>query len=169
MKKRIAIGAVVLIFLIVISFGAVRLFSDHSRVADGRYQIQNNAAYPDAYILVEDGQAQFFHIDLNELYKDSIVEKYLYYLKNHKNQKITVSEENQIKDTIDLNAQFCETKFVLDYSEENYNFCDEEGIYHYNFGFITENSYLSYEYDWKNRSITLDREETGLIEFYKKK
>ena len=78
MKKRIAIGAVVLIFFIVISFGAARLFSDHSRVADGRYQIQNNAAYPDAYILVEDGQAQFFHIDLNELYKDSIVEKYLY-------------------------------------------------------------------------------------------
>jgi len=86
-------------------------------------------------------------------------------LKNHQNQKLTALEENQIKDTIDLNAQFCETKFVLDYSEENYNFCDEKGLYHYNFGFITEDSYLSYEYDWENRSITLDREETGLIEF----
>lgn len=165
MIKKFVIAAVVLIFLTVISFGAVRLFSDHSKIADGRYQIQNNVVYPDAYILVEDGQAQFFHIDLNELYKESIVEDYLNYQKNYKKQKLTASEEKQVRDEIDLNAQFCETKFVLDYSKENYNICDEEGLYHYNFGFITEISYLSYEYDWKKRSITLDREETGPIEF----
>lgn len=165
MIKKLVIGAVVLIFIIAISFGAIRLFSDHSKVADGKYQIQNNAVYPDAYILVEDGQAQFFHIDLNELYKESIVEDYLNYLKNYKKQKLTASEEKQVRDAIDLNEQFCETKFVLDYSKENYNICDEEGYYHYNFGFITEISYLSYEYDWKKRSITLDREETGPIEF----
>lgn len=165
MIKKLVIGAVVLIFLIAISFGALRLFADHSKVADGRYQIQNNVVYPDAYILVEDGQAQFFHIDLNELYKESIVEDYLNYLKNYKKQELTASEEKQVRDAIDLNAQFCETKFVLDYSEENYNFCDEEGLYHYNFGFITEGSYLSYEYDWENRSITLNHEEAGRIEF----
>lgn len=165
MIKKFVIAAVVLIFLTVISFGAVRLFSDHSKIADGKYQIQNNVVYPDAYILVEDGQAQFFHIDLNELYKESIVEDYLDYLKNYKKKILTASDEKQVRDAIDLNAQFCETKFVLDYSEENYNFCDEEGLYHYNFGFITEISYLSYEYDWKKRSITLDREETGPIEF----
>lgn len=165
MKKKVVLDMVVLMFLTVSVFCAVRLFSDHSKVVDGRYQIQNNAAYPDAYILVEDGQAQFFHIDLNKLYKKTIVERYLNYLKNYKKQKLTALEEKQVGDVIDLNAQFCDTKFVLDYSEEKYNFCDEEGIYHYNFGFITEDSYLSYEYDWKNRSITLDREEAGLIEF----
>lgn len=106
MIKKAVLGTVILIFLTVISFGAVRLFSDHSKVADGKYQIQNNETYPNAYILVEDGQAQFFNIDLNESGK---------------------------------------------------------GLY--NFGNITEIDYLSYEYDGKKHSITLNREEAGLIEF----
>lgn len=141
------------------------MFSDHTKVADGTYQIQNNATYPDAYIVVEDGEAQFFNIDLNELYKDDIVEKYIMYLKNYKNQSVTSADEEQIKNSIDLNERFCKTKFALDYSEENYNFVDDRGIGNYNFGTITDISYLSYEYDWKNQSITLNREDAELIKF----
>lgn len=164
MKQKIKIILVV-VLIAIISFGGIWIFSDHSKVKDGTYEIQNNTTYPDAYIVVDNGEAQFVNIDLNALYKDTIVEDYLSYLKNYKNQKLSSLDEEKIKDSIDLNAQFCETKFVLDYSRES-DFVDE-GIGHYSFGAITDISYLSYQYDWKKGSITLDRPEAGLIEFRK--
>lgn len=166
MKQKIKIIAVVVVIAI-ISLGGIWFFSDHSKVKDGTYMIQNNTTYPDAYIVVDNGKAQFFNIDLNALYKDTIVEDDLLYLKNYKNQKLSSLDEEKVKDSIDLNAQFCETKFVLDYSRKSDLFDEDEGIGYYSFGAITDISHLSYQWDWKKRSITLTRPEAGLIEFRK--
>ncbi len=164
-KRNVIIVISATVILALAALGAW-LFSDHSEIKDGIYKIQNNTTYPDAYIAVKDGKAQFFNIDLNALYKDSIVEDYFRYMEGYKKQKLSDSDKEQIKQSIDLNKQFCDSEFVLDYSEENYNLFDTEtGIGLYNFGMITDISYLSYEYDWKKRTITLNRQETELIVF----
>ena len=154
--KRIVIIVVVLIAFIALTAGAIKLFSDHTEVAEGTYKVQNNTHYPDAYLVVNDGKAQFFNIDLNALYKDDIATYYIDYLKTN-NPQLSGEEEKEVRDAIDLNKMFCESEFPLDYDPEKSNFIDEEGIAHYNFGWVTEMSYLSYEYDWKKETITLDR------------
>ena len=120
--------------------------------------------YPDAYIEVKDGKAQIFNIDLNDLYKDGIVERYIEYLGQER--EIKSSEKKEIENAIDLNKQFCDVSFVLDYEGPG-NFVDSNGICIYNFGFITEIDCFAYEYDWKNKSITLVRPEAGRIVFKK--
>lgn len=105
MKKKIKIIAAVAA-IAVISFWGIWYFSDHSKVKDGTYKIQNNTAYPDAYIVIDNGEAQFFNIDLNALYKDTIAEDYLAYLKHYKKQKLSSYDEEKVKDSIDLNARF---------------------------------------------------------------
>lgn len=116
--------------------------------------------------MIDNGEAQFFNIDLNALYKDTIVEDYLAYLKYYKKQKLSSYDEEKVKDSVDLNAQFCERKFVLDYRESDL-FDEDEGIGYYSFGGIIDISHLSYLYDWRKQSITLNRPEAGLIEFSK--
>lgn len=114
--------------------------------------------------MIDNGEAQFFNIDLNALYKDTIVEDYLAHLKYYKKQKLSSYDEEKVKDSIDLNAQFCERKFVLNYRESDVL---DEGIGYYSFGGITDISHLSYLYDWRKQSITLNRPEAGLIKFSK--
>jgi len=160
MKKVIVIIAIVLVAVL----GAVGIyyFSGHAEVAEGIYKVEGYERYPDAYIEVKDGTAQFFNIDLNALYKDEIVERYIKSL----NRDITVSERKEIENSIDLNKQFCDVSFVLDYNSPG-NFVNSDGIGEYNFGFVTEIDYLAYEYDWKAKNITLVRGEAGRIVFKK--
>ena len=54
--------------------------------------------------MIDNGEAQFFNIDLNALYKDTIVEDYLAYLKYYKKQKLSSYDEEKVKDSVDLNA-----------------------------------------------------------------
>lgn len=167
MKKIIKL-AVIIMVVIIFGVAGVYFFSDHTEVADGKYWIQDNQTYPDAYIEIKDGKAQFFNIDLNALYKENIAEDYILYLKNYKKQVLSSAEEDKIKNAIDLNAQFCDSSFTLDYSNDNDNYVDESGLGQYNFGYVTDISFLSYEYNWKNRTITLTREEAGRIQFKRK-
>ena len=165
MKKLIVIIAIVLVAIL----GAVGIyyFSDHTEVAEGVYKVEGYEKYPDAYIEVKDGTAQFFNIDLNALYKENIVKCYIESIERER--EITVSEKKEIENSIDLNQQFCDASFVLDYKPENANSINSDGIGMYNFGFITKMDYLAYEYDWKTKTITLVRPEAGRIVFKKNK
>jgi len=163
MKKVIVIIAIVLV--VVLGVVGIYYFSDHTEVAEGIYKVQEYEKYPDAYIEVKDGKAQFFNIDLNALYKENIVKCYIESIERER--KITSSEKKEIENSIDLNKQFCDVSFVLDYKLENANSINSDGIGMYNFGFVTEMDYLAYEYDWKNKSITLVRPEAGRIVFKK--
>ena len=165
MKKYINI-AMVVILIVMVGVAVVWLYVNRTKVADGKYKIQDNSTYPNAYIIVKNGEAQFFNIDLNAMYKDSIVEDAIRYEKYYKKKKLSRRDEQNIRDSIDLNKQFCNKRVILNYSSENYNsYDDDSGIGHYNFGMITPTDYLSYEYDWKNGSIKLDREDAELMEF----
>lgn len=162
--KYVKIAVVVILFAMV-CVGVVWLYTNRTKVANGKYEIQNNSTYPDAYIIVEDGEAQFFNIDLNAMYKDDIVEDAIAYEK-YKKKKLSSYDEQNIEDSIDLNRQFCDNKVALDYSLENCNsYDDDSGIGHYNFGWITDMSYLYYEYDWKNGSIKLSQGDTQPVVF----
>lgn len=165
MKKIVII--VVLIVFIALTVGAIRLFSDHTEVAEGTYEIKNNTKYPKAYLVVKDGKAQFFNIDLNALYKDGIVTYYIEFLKT-KNSQFSSEDEKEVRNSIDLNKMFCESEFSLNYEQDKGNFIDEEGIAHYNFGWVTEVSYLSYEYNWKKKTITLDQIGSPYVVFKRK-
>lgn len=168
MKKTVKVTVIISLLAVVILMG-MRFWDKRAEVKEGTYYIQNNTVYPEAYIVVKEGKAQLFNIDLNELYKDEIVERYISYLENYKEQNVLNSEKMRIKETINLNAKFCESEFVLDYSEENYNLFDTyAGIGHYNFGKITDIDYLGYDYDWKKGSITLIRDEARPIVFKRK-
>ncbi len=165
MKKVVGFLGVFIIIAIVTCIG-IWLFGDHSQVKEGIYRSQNSSKYPNAYIVVEDGTAQFYNIDLNEMYKAEIVEHYINYLEGYKEQVLSNSDKASIKEEIDLNAQFCQSKFVLDYSKEKINYYDEEAkVYHYNFGDITDVDYLSYDYDWEKNTITLTRDTNNEIIF----
>ena len=160
MKKVIVIIAIVLVAIL----GAVGIyyFSDHTEVAEGVYKVEGYEKYPDAYIVIKDGTAQIFNIDLNDLYKDGIVERYIEYLGQER--EITSSERKKIENSIDLNQQFCDVSVDLDYNSPG-NFVNSDGIGEYNFGFVTEIDYFAYEYDWKTKTITLVRPEAGRIVF----
>ena len=158
--------AVVVIFFAVICVGVVWLYANRAKVANGKYKIQDNSTYPNAYIIVENGEAQFFNIDLNALYKDGIVENRIAYEEYFKKNKISSHDEQNLRDSIDLNKQFCDNKVTLDYSSKNANSYDEDsGIGYYNFGWVTPTNYLSYEYDWKKASIKLNMDDEQLVEF----
>ena len=161
MKKVIVIIAIVLVVLGVVG---IYYFSGHAEVAEGIYKVQEYEKYPEAYIEVKDGKAQFFNIDLNALYKENIVKCYIESIERER--KITSSEKKEIENSIDLNKQFCDVSFVLDYNSPG-NFVNSDGIGEYNFGFVTEIDYLAYEYDWKAKNITLVRGEAGRIVFKK--
>lgn len=165
MRKYLKIAAVIILFAM-ICVGVVWLYINRTKVADGKYKIQDNSTYPNAYIIVEDGEAQFFNIELNAMYKDDIVDDAIRYEKYYKKRELSSDDEQNIRDSIDLNKQFCDNKVTLDYSPENFNcYDDESGIGRYNFGWITDINYLSYEYDWKNGSITLNQADTRPVVF----
>lgn len=165
MKKVVGVLCVFVIIAIVTCTG-IWLFGDHSQVKEGIYRSQNSSKYPNAYIVVEDGTAQFYNIDLNEMYKAEIVENYIDYLVNYKEHVLSSSDKKEIKEAIDLNGQFCQKKIILNYEKENSNYYDETlDIYNYNFGYVTDVDYLAYDYDWKKDTITLTRDDDENIVF----
>lgn len=166
MNKIIA-AIIVAAALILVGMTGYYLFRDTSKPGDGVYKVVDCEEYPDAYIKIESGKAQFFNIDLNARYKKDVVSRYITYLERYKKQKLTKEIKREISDAVDVNKMFCDTPFKLDYSEENYNSRDEEErhLYHYNFGFIVERYYLSYMYDSGEKTITLNQSEMIPITF----
>lgn len=162
MNKIIAAAAVTAALFIVGATGYY-LFRDTSRPKDGVYKAVDCEEYPGAYLRIGDGEAQFFNIDFNARYKKEAVSHYLTYLEKYKKQKLTKKMKKEISDAVDVNEMFCKRPFRLDFSEENYNFRDEDErhLYHYNFGFIVELFYVSYTYDSKENTITLDQ--SGMV------
>lgn len=164
-KKKVAI----VFFVTVVVFGIVGYFvwKDDPEVKSGIYKVENFQKYPEAYIEVQDGEAQFVNIDLNELYKAEMVEHYIQYLTNANDGTVTEKERKEIEESIDLNKMFCEKSFVLDYSKINMQDDQNRHLYYYTFGFVTKVDNMAYAYNAKEKSIILDWSEENPIVFRK--
>ena len=159
---KVVITIAVIVFLVLFE---IWFMSDHGQVKEGTYYAVNSASYPEAYIVVQDGFVQFFNIDLNEMYKQQIVNRYITYMEGHKERKLTEKEKKQIENAIDLNERFCDSKFAINKEDAEFFYDDLTGIGNYNFGFVTNGDALSYEYNSRKKTITLTREEAEQIVF----
>ena len=160
-KKKIAIISVIAVALL--GAAGYFVFKDDAKPKDGIYKVENLEAYPDAYIEIKEGRAQFFNIDLNALYKDRIVERYINYLTNMKEQKITKDDRKEIEASIDLNKMFCDESVLLDYDKVIMRDDEKRYLYYYTFGAITDVDQMSYSYNTKEKSITLVDETNGIV------
>lgn len=162
-KKIIIVSVIAIVLLGIVGYIA---FKDDTKPKEGIYKVENFESYPEAYIEIKEGRAQFFNIDLNALYKDKIVERYINYLTNMKEQKITEDDRKEIEASIDLNKMFCEASVLLDYDKVNMRDDEKRYLYYYTFGTITDVDHMSYSYNTKEKSITLV-DETNAIVFKK--
>lgn len=164
-KKNICIISIIAVAIL----GAVGyfVFGQDKTPQDGIYKVENFPSYPDAYIEIKEGTAQFFNIDLNTVYKDKFVERYINYLTNSKDKNITEDDRKEIEAGIDLNKMFCDKSFSLDFSA--YSMQDEENhnLYYYTFGTVAGHDQLLYSYDTKEKRITVSSKEIGQISFKK--
>ncbi|MCI8408898.1 MAG: hypothetical protein HFJ09_06460 [Lachnospiraceae bacterium] len=162
-KKRNIIILLLCCIVVVLPVIWLVFFSYDSTVADGRYYVQNSKEYPDAYIEVKDGKAQFFQVDLNFYYKEWVVDNYTAYENLH-NGEMTEEEKKELSESVDLNALFCEKETEIDKSV----FLEvEKDVYAYSFGRISPVNYMGFLYDARKIKITIQLEEQVALEFKK--
>ena len=113
-KKKLFFAVLIIIALPIIF---LICFRDNSELEEGIYRIQDNELYPDAYILVQDNSIQFCNIDLNTIFKDEMVERYIFFQENEYG-KLTDKEKMEIDSSIDLNKLLCEQPYQLNYETQ---------------------------------------------------
>lgn len=157
-KKRNIIILLLCCIVIVLPVVWMVFFSYDSTVSDGRYYVQNSKEYPNAYIEVKDGKAQFFQVDLNFYYKDLVVENYINYENIH-NGEMTEEEKKELSESVDLNAMFSEKEVEIEY---NLLVEVEKGVYSCSFGKISPVNRLAFLYDARKKKITINLEKETL-------
>ncbi|MBD5088305.1 MAG: hypothetical protein HDT30_05760 [Clostridiales bacterium] len=158
----VAVGIVLLLGLVYM------IFRESPEVKNGIYKIENNEEYSEAYIEVKDGYAQFFNIDLNAIYKEKISERYIIYLTRQKQQNLSETEMQEIREAIDLNTMFCDKPFPITNSDVSMQDDEESYLYYYSFGCVVGNEYFLYTYNAKEKNIILSTDTMGEIIFSRK-
>lgn len=116
MKKSlivIGIGGCAVISLLIVYF-LTRIGGEGLPI--GRYNIVDNARFPEAYIQVMDTTVQFFNIDLNEYYQEKQMTTYRRVLDNDQDWYGIVSDD-ELRNMTDLNAVFVERAY--DYTKHS--------------------------------------------------
>ena len=106
--------------------------------------------------------------DLNAIYKEKISERYINYLTRQKQQDLSETEMQEIKNTIDLNTMFCDKPFSITNSDINMQDDEERYLYYYSFGCVIGNEYFLYTYNAKEKQIILSTDSMGEIIFNRK-
>ena len=108
---------VIVLIILVVPMILFLCFRDNSELKEGIYKVQESKEYPNAYILVENDSIQFFNIDLNALYKEEMVERYIFYQESEYG-KLSDEEKNEIKASIDLNKLLCDQSYKINYETQ---------------------------------------------------
>lgn len=112
--KKITKTAIILIVVVLLTVVAIVMIgTGGGHMADGTYRVTNCEAYPDAYIVVSRNgkDIQFYNIDLNDIYRESDIEKY------HKIQEkgfLLDIQDEELDKLSDLNAMFVSYSWTLD-------------------------------------------------------
>lgn len=112
--KKITKTAIVLIVVVLLTVVAVVMIgTGGGHMADGTYRVTNCEAYPDAYIVVKRNgkNIQFYNIDLNDIYRESDLERYYKLVERELMPEIQDEELDKISD---LNAMFVSYSWTLD-------------------------------------------------------
>ena len=162
MKKKILVIFVLLAILFVVPVVIYHFFYiDNSKISDGKYFIQNCPEYPNAYIEVKDGKAKFSDIDLNDIYQDHVISRFIEVEEGKNGQKLSDKERKELVESINLNQKFCSDFFEIEYDILSSHRSKYE--YTYIFSMITEYSGLQCTYDYHEKRITVENEPKELV------
>lgn len=125
MTKKVALVITGCVILLVLA--AVVTYIGGAKMSNGVYKIEGSKDYPNAKIVVEDGNIQFYDIDLNAIYREKQLEEYNNVIKTQ--PSLAFSQENFQKFT-DLNANFVDNQYKIDYQKE---MLGKEGTFTYTF------------------------------------
>ena len=163
MKKVTKI--IIILVAAVVLFVAAFLISraGGSKLANGTYHITNSEAYPDAYIVVDGNQIQFYNIDLNALYRDDQMENYRKLVERGSIPQLT---EEQLEQVSDLNALFVTNPWEMNYDEI---VVDKRGTFTYVYFCMVKDTFFGkvLQYNSLHRTIQINDENPEKVLIFK--
>ena len=161
--KYILCGLII-IMIPILTIMFLNFKKNESKLQDGIYKVQQNDLYPNAYIEVKEGRIQFFNVNLDSLYKETLA-AYCIRMQESKYGSITEEEKQGIKNSIQLNLCLCENSYIL-----NYDKMMDYGNYEYSNEFfrLKNNIPFGYLYNAKNKTISIGTETENELIFLKK-
>ncbi|MCR5743750.1 MAG: hypothetical protein K6F92_08565 [Lachnospiraceae bacterium] len=150
-KKKIILPVVIVLMLVIVVC-AYYYYKNSDVIADGTYKIVDNDDYPDAYIEAKGGNIVFRNIDLNEIYKDKLINELNTLIDRGMIDDMSEEEKNRLSD---LNGIF-----VDDFYEIDYSYGTKTGTFTYNYACYAEIGIgrgFSINYDAQAKSITVMR------------
>ncbi len=108
MKKKAIIVCVGLAAAALLVFAVLISHVVGKEITPGRYCIENNQNYPDAYIEVKDNKIQLYNIDLNALFRDNEMEQFRRLVEINPDYAMP---EDELEIISDLNAMFTASPF----------------------------------------------------------
>lgn len=164
MKRNVKIG--ICIFSAIVFLVMILVISNMSRmqIAEGTYRVTNCDEYPDAYIVVNENNIQFYNIDLNMLYREEQIKDFQGWIEHGVGGELT---EEQIEMASDLNEMFVSNSWEIDYDLESNN---KQGTFSYVYFCIVKDTRfgLVLQYDSMHKTIQLNNADTQKILVFKK-
>ena len=118
MKKTLKILGISAVLLALLAVALLVFLVGGKKIKDGTYHIVGNSQYPNAVIVVKNGEIQFRNIDLNDLYQEKELEVYHKLVANGSVYEFT---EQELNDLSNLNGYFADRFYPIDYSKANKN------------------------------------------------
>ncbi|MCR5518678.1 MAG: hypothetical protein K6F17_08940 [Lachnospiraceae bacterium] len=170
MKKKKTIKTILIIILILAAltggvFLALLLNGTFSqKLASGKYYIQGNDKYKDAYIEVKGDQIQFYNIDLNDALGTVAIKRYEKVIAKKPDKKLSEEEFNSY---FDYNKNFVDSPYTIEYIADGTNKLGTYKYYHFmSIGCIYSTFVIHYDSWEKTIDIVLDG--NSLLTFKKK-
>lgn len=148
MKKKLIVLLIIVLLVVtpIIVYFLTR--GGGSDIAEGKYAIVNDTRFPDAYAVVKGKTIQFFNIDLNAYYQETMIEAYRRVEKSRKEAYTPMSDE-ELFQLSDLNSDFVDKAISFSGIE-----ADKVGTNQYNYNFIHAPFGIIIRYDSARKTIT---------------
>jgi len=148
MKKKLIVLLIIVLLVVtpIIVYFLTR--GGGSDIAEGKYVIVNDTKFPDAYAVVKGKTIQFFNIDLNAYYQETMIEAYRRVEKS-RTEPYTPMSDGELFRLTDLNSDFVDNAISFSNIE-----ADKVGTNQYNYDFIHAPFGIIIRYDSARKTIT---------------